>query len=330
MAVYNGEKYLRESIQSVLDQTFINFEFIIINDGSNDRSYNILEQFAQIDKRIRIVHQENKGLAQSLNVGIQMAKGEFIARMDADDICLPNRLESQSRILLDNRNIGVCHSFFGLIDSEGKPIPFRKRTGFRFSSLQTRWTLLWRNCICHPTVMIRHDILKKYDLFYDASVICQDYELWCRLIEVTEFFTIQEPLLLLRKHTGSVSSKYDEKYLSKFASVISGNLTKYINIHLDLKDLRIITLISGQMYLRGKNITCRIDAKMVLRILEAVTSRFIELHALKKGSEIKIQHAAAQQLIRWAQQSWFHNKWAAIRFLVAGLSRYFCMFGVKQ
>lgn len=315
MAVYNGDKYLSESIQSVLDQTYSNFEFIIINDGSFDKTGEILERFAKLDKRIRIIEQENKGLAQSLNAGIQRAKGEFIARMDDDDICYPNRLEVQSRILLNNSNIGVCHSLFGLIDSEGKAIVFRKHTGFRFSSLQTQWTLLWRNCICHPSVMIRHDILKKHNFLYDVTVICQDYELWCRLIDVTDFFVIQEPLLLLRKHSDSVSSRYNEKYLAEFSGVISKNLDRYIDFKLDDKALRIITLISGQMYLRGKKNTDQMEADIVLPIFEKVTSKFIQLHSINARSERKIHHAAAQQLIRWAQQAWFHNKRAAFRFL---------------
>ena len=171
MAVYNGEKYLRESIKSILKQTCTDFEFVIINDGSYDRTGEILDEFAKVDKRIKVIQQENKGLAQSLNNGIQMARGEFIARMDADDIALPNRLEAQSRAMLKNKRIGLCHSLFGLINDEGHRHALRKQVGFRFSSLQTRWTLIWRNCICHPSVMMRHSVLTKNNLFYDASVI---------------------------------------------------------------------------------------------------------------------------------------------------------------
>jgi len=329
MAVYNEEKYLRESVQSILGQTFPNFEFIIINDGSTDRSAEIIDRFAKTDKRIRIVHQDNKGLASSLNVGLQMVRGRFIARMDADDISLPKRLEVQSNVMMNDTRIGVCHSLFCLIDSEGEAIPFRKRAGSRFSSLQTRWTLIWRNCISHPTVMIRRELLKKYNLSYNAYAICQDYELWCRLIDLTEFYSIPQSLLLLRKHSESTSSNYDENYLSKFSGVISKNLNKYVNITLDQGELRKIALLSGQMYLRGKNITCRIEAKFFILLVDAVTSNFIELHAIEKSSENKIHRVVALQFIRWAQQAWFHNKGATIRFLVAALSRYFRVLGIE-
>jgi len=326
MAVYNGEKYLRESVQSILSQTYPHFEFIIINDGSFDRSAEILDHFAQADKRIIIVHQENKGLSPSLNVGLQMARGKFIARMDADDVSLPKRLEIQSRVLLNDTSVGVCHSLVGMIDSEGRAIPFRKRVGFRLSPMQTRWTLIWRNCIIHPTVMIRRKLLKKYNLSYNVSAIgCEDYELWCRLIELTDFVAIRQPLVLLRRHSESVTSNYGEKHLFVFAAVIAENLRKYIDASLNQKEVRKIALISGEMYLRGKNITCRLDAKFVLRLVDAVTSRFIELHDIEKDSRRKIQHAAARQFVRWAQQSCFHNKGAAFRFLLTALSRCFCL-----
>lgn len=213
MAIYNGEKYLPASIKSILDQTYTNYEFIIINDGSFDRTGQILSEYEKKDKRIKIVSQANNGLAYSLNVGIQMARGEFIARMDADDIARPNRLEEQCSVMLARKRIGLCHSLFGLIGEEGKAVPFRRRYGFRFSALQTRWTIIWRNCICHPSVMMRRKVLEDNNLLYDPEVICQDYDLWCRLIEVTDFHTVLKPLILLRKHAGSVSANYNERYL---------------------------------------------------------------------------------------------------------------------
>ncbi len=323
MAVFNGERYLRESIDSILKQTCPDFEIIIINDGSTDQTPNILDGYSRADNRVKVIQQKNKGLAESLNIGIQMARGKFIARMDADDIALPNRLEKQCGVLLNDRRIGLCHSLFGLIDADGQPIFLRQRAGFRFSSLQTRWTLIWRNCICHPSVMMRRSLLVKHNLFYDGSVVCQDYDLWCRLIEKTDFQAILEPLLLLRKHSDSVSANYDENYLAQFSGVILQNLKKYVDTALDQSELRAITLISGQMYIRGRAIRCQIDERMILRLLDAVTSRFVELHHLNKKAKAGIQIAAARQLFRWAQQSRYHNQRSALKFTLAGLSRLF-------
>ncbi|MCP3924060.1 MAG: glycosyltransferase [Desulfobacterales bacterium] len=329
MAVYNGEKYLKESIKSILNQTYKKFEFIIVNDGSTDKSKAILEKFAENDKRIKIVHQENMGLAYSLNIGIKLAKGEFIARMDDDDISHPYRLETQCKVLIDNSNIGVCHSYFSLINSNGKKIPFRKNTGFNFSSLQTKWTLLWRNCICHPSVMIRHNILKEFNILYDDKVICQDYELWCRLIDRTDFFIIKKSLLSLRKHYNNVSSNYDEKYLSKFSDIISRNLGKYIETPLDYFELRAITLISGQMYLRGKDITGTIDANKILQLISLVFSEYIKKNSCNKKNILELHNAVAHQLIRWCQQSWYNNKKASIKFLKAAFYHYLSMLVYK-
>ena len=321
MAVHNAEKYLEKSINSILNQTFGDFEFVIINDGSFDRSVEILDHFGRIDGRVRVVHQENKGLAPSLNVGLQMAKGKFIARMDADDISFPRRLEIQSGVLLNDTNVGVCHSLVGMIDFAGRAIPFKKRAGFRFSSWQTRWTLIWRNCIYHPTVMVRRDLLKRYDLNYNLYAIgCEDYEFWCRLAEVTNFVTIRQPLLLYRRHSKSVTYNFGEEHIVNFASIINNNLNKYIDVAINEHQSRILALISGQTYLRGSLISCEIDANFLCYLVDAVTSKFVELHDIDKFSAKKIQHAAAQQFIRWAQQAWSHNKRAVNKFLLTALS----------
>jgi len=108
MSVYNAQKYLDEAIESILNQTYSNFEFIIINDGSTDKSLEIIENYAKKDSRIIVINRENKGLIYSLNEGIRKANGKYIARMDADDISLPQRLEKQVEFMEKNKNIGIC------------------------------------------------------------------------------------------------------------------------------------------------------------------------------------------------------------------------------
>ena len=116
MSVYNAEKYIEEAIQSVLNQTYNNFEFIIINDGSEDNSLEMLKNFLA-DDRIILIDRENKGLVSSLNEGILKSKGNFIARMDADDICLPNRFEEQLNFMKKNSDVGVCGSWIELLET---------------------------------------------------------------------------------------------------------------------------------------------------------------------------------------------------------------------
>ena len=118
MPVYNGEKYLKDAIDSILNQTHTDFEFIIVNDGSTDNTANIIDSY--VDSRIIHVRQENRGLPKALNVGASISKGEYIARMDADDISLPNRLKSQYLFFKSNSDISVLAGSFSYIDEKGK------------------------------------------------------------------------------------------------------------------------------------------------------------------------------------------------------------------
>jgi len=119
MSVYNGEKYLREAIDSILNQTFTDFEFLIVNDGSTDRTAEILRSYD--DPRIIIINNEkNIGLTKSLNIGLRMAKGEYIARMDADDVSMPERLQKQIELLNQKKNTGLVGTYYTIINEKGK------------------------------------------------------------------------------------------------------------------------------------------------------------------------------------------------------------------
>src|SRR3989337_2996755 len=118
MSVYNGERHLRESVDSILNQTFQDFEFIIINDGSKDQSKYILESYK--DERIKLIHNKNMGLTKSLNIGISIAKGKYIARQDADDISEPERLKTQYDFMEANPGLGLIGSQFEVIKENGE------------------------------------------------------------------------------------------------------------------------------------------------------------------------------------------------------------------
>ena len=121
MPVYNQQQFLDESIQSILNQSFADFEFIIINDGSDDKSANIINQYGKLDKRIIIINNsENLGISGALNIGIKNTKGKYIARMDADDISLRNRLQEQKFFLDNNLEIGACGTYVEILSQNGK------------------------------------------------------------------------------------------------------------------------------------------------------------------------------------------------------------------
>lgn len=200
MPAYNGEQYLQEAIQSILDQTEKNFEFVIINDGSTDNTWKMLKNNS--DTRIRLFQNEkNIGLAGSLNKGLALARGMYITRMDADDIALPKRFEKQIAYLECHPEVGVLGSQMMITDAKGKV------TG-TYRVPQTHGAILWRlffgNPMAHPTVMFRRTVLREnegYDTTLGAS---QDKELWARLIHRTQFANLNENLLKYRKHQHSV------------------------------------------------------------------------------------------------------------------------------
>ncbi|MBN1894431.1 glycosyltransferase, partial [bacterium] len=155
MPVHNGEKYLHGAVHSILNQSFSNFEFIIVDDGSTDHSSRIIHSFD--DRRIRLISNGKKlGLTASLNKAMVCAKGKFIARMDSDDVSMPERLECQKNFMMQHPEIGVLGTGYQLIDPDGVP-GMKKR--FPSSSAVIKWRLCFENPIIHSTVMMRRDAL---------------------------------------------------------------------------------------------------------------------------------------------------------------------------
>jgi len=176
MSVYNGEKYLDEAIESILNQTYKDFEFIIINDGSIDKSLEIIEKYKQQDERIVLISRENKGLIASLNEGIEKARGKYIARMDADDISLPKRFEKQIELLEEN-NIDICGCHFFIVDSKGK---YKAAKVVSTDVIFNKIILVRSVPFAHGSVMFRKDFIIKNSLEYGQTnyIHAEDYALW--------------------------------------------------------------------------------------------------------------------------------------------------------
>lgn len=200
MSVYNTkEEWLRESIESILSQTFSDFEFIIINDGSSNNVEEIILSYK--DERIKYIKQENQGLAKSLNYGLKIAQGEYIARMDSDDISLPDRFKKQIDFLDKNKDISVLGTWFEF---------FPKKYVLKHPEKICYLNLLTCCCIGHPTVMFRRSDFEKYNLRYDSEYKCEDYELWSRAIRYLKFANIQEVLLKYRWHENNLSKPTED------------------------------------------------------------------------------------------------------------------------
>ena len=200
MPVFNCELYVASAIESILNQSFKDFEFIIIDDFSTDKSLKKINYYK--DKRIKVLKKtRNSGISDSLNLGLKNAKGKYIIRMDADDVSLYNRIEKQVEFLDKNLDYVLCGSNFRILDTNVSRVLPESSDAIKVSFL--------RSCaICHPTVAFRKEILDNSNLFYDNDMEpAEDYNLWTKLIQKSKFYNIQEELLLYRIHKNQITKK---------------------------------------------------------------------------------------------------------------------------
>lgn len=197
MSVFNGERFLKESIGSILNQTFKDFEFIIINDGSTDSTPLILDEYEKKDKRVKVICQENRGLTKSLNTGLKLAKGKYIARMDADDISDSKRLETQARFLDSHPSIGVVGIVSHVMDEDGN---IKRKIDHPISHGKIMEKILGDNKMTHSSLMLRKNLLETYGYYNEKFIFAQDYELLLRLSTVTKLVNLPEPSHLWREN----------------------------------------------------------------------------------------------------------------------------------
>lgn len=168
MPAYNAEKYITEAIESILNQTYKNFEFIIIDDCSTDKTWKIIQKYQKKDQRIIIFrNKENLNLGKTLNLGINNAKGKYIARMDADDISLPYRLEMQVKFLEDNPRVGIVGSNLIIIDKNNYPIATRR---YPLKDKDIRNKIFLYNPFAHPVIMYRKNVVQKAGLYHQKNI----------------------------------------------------------------------------------------------------------------------------------------------------------------
>jgi glycosyltransferase involved in cell wall biosynthesis len=204
MSVYNSEAYLEEAIESVLAQTFGDFEFLIIDDGSTDASLSLLAPYARKDKRVQIVSRPNTGLIRALNELVEMSRGKYVARMDPDDISLPTRFEKQVRYLDGHPECAIVGSRVMLMDPYSSPVC---ETGQKLTHEEIEQELLHKSgwAMVHPSVMMRRDAVLKVGMYREQWKHCEDHDLFLRLAEVGKLANLPEVLLWYRRHYGSIN-----------------------------------------------------------------------------------------------------------------------------
>jgi len=237
---YNAEQYVDEAIESVLAQSYRDFELLLINDASTDATGDIMDRHAR-DARVRVVHHvTNQQRPRTRSEGVALARGEYIALLDADDRCDPERLARQCEFLNTNPDIDIVGSWWRRIDGEGRALAPKNNRRYLTPAAIEAW-LLFRCVIHNPTVMARACVLK--DFVYDPGFpIAEDYDVWSRMLGRHRFAVMLEPLTTYREHAGQVSTAEAERSLYYRQRVQARQLSA-LGIEFDERDLRYHSLL---------------------------------------------------------------------------------------
>lgn len=244
MPVYNGEKYLREAIESITSQVFKDFEFLIIDDGSTDKSKDVIKQYK--DKRIVFIENKiNLGLVATLNKGLMIAKGQYIARMDQDDISLPERFKDQVAFMDKHPDVGVCGTWIKFFGDAENIIEYPTNNDTIKSHL------FFYNALAHPTVIIRSNFFKKYNLKYKKNA-AEDYDLWQRCSFLFRIHNIPKVLLMYRISSKSYTQTYKSKMGETLNEIYSQKLLELKMRHVDDDILEIHKKIGNKIPLENE------------------------------------------------------------------------------
>ncbi|MGC9469401.1 MAG: glycosyltransferase [Anaerolineae bacterium] len=230
MPVYDAEPFLREAIESILRQTFIGFEFVIIDDCSTDSSAEIVKSFS--DPRIHYFRNaQNIGLTRSLNRGLVLSQSPYVARMDADDVSMPQRLSRQIDFLDSNPEVGVVGSAVQIIDEEGNLCRVKRLPK---SHEVLTWCLCLFSPIAHPTVMMRRNALEQVGGYRADLLTAQDYDLWWRISKVTRLANLPDVLLYLREQKASVRHRHLDEHRKARAEIAQRVISEFLQKDISL------------------------------------------------------------------------------------------------
>ena len=281
MSVYNGERYLKEAIDSILAQTFTDFEFLIIDDSSIDKTSDILRNYK--DFRIKIfTNEKNVGLTKSLNIGLGLARGEYIARIDADDIAYPERLEVQYHYLENHPEVGIVGSWTELIDEFGSTIDFWR---CQYCPEDIYYILNFRNCLTHSSVMINRQLLVDAGGYSEDIEKAQDFELWNRLSKITQIHQLPMILVKWRKIDNNIDKRIQQNKTKK--CVIRNGLKMILSEEIDD---HLVDFFIDNFDTNPQNNRCINDIHKTVSYIKKINSKIIDTApiGLNKGKIKKI------------------------------------------
>lgn len=291
MSVYNEERYLRHALDSILGQTFRDFEVIIFDDASTDRTPEILDEYAARDSRIRVIrNSENEGATINANKGLKLARGEYIARMDGDDVSLPERFDHQLNFLDSHLDHVVSGTSFHVIDDNGRVL----RTDIEATeSWEVEWISLFRPPFTQSSVMFRATLVHDHALFYDEAYrTSQDFDMWARMLNYGKGVSLPEPLILYRVHPNAVSVKRRDEQRSNGREIAIKHLYRRFPdlIALDIPVRHPYDLMNEQGPAEGRNLAEIVSA------MTAIERRFLQDHTLSKLQKRRMRGLAARWL----------------------------------
>ncbi len=226
MSVHNGRRYIERAVRSLDRQTFNTFDVVIIDDGSTDGTRCVLEQLARTRPNLRVYSREPRGLTQSLNEGIALCDGAYIARMDADDVAHKRRFEAQVEFLESHPDYGCVGTGVTLIDSAGRRL-FDRVLPVDHDAICEAHLMGYGGMIVHPTAMIRRDVMQAVNGYDNTFRYAQDYDLWCRIAASGfKLYNIPRSLLFYRIHHGGISHKYKDEQKACIDRVVKRELSR--------------------------------------------------------------------------------------------------------
>jgi len=300
--VYNDQRFLRLAVNSIVGQTYKNLEILIVNDCSTDQTNQIISELKKRDERVKEISiDENRGIANALNCGFNHSKGEFIARMDSDDVALPNRIEVQLNQMLHNPKLDILGSAIFIIDSENKIIGKRS---YPRSDRDIRSSLYYQCPFAHPSVVFRKRILKEPFIYSTEYLFAEDYELWLRLSSKGYIFENQvEPLICYRLRE---SSGKREKYVeTQGKNTLSALMTHAPNENkkfpkfksFQVSSIQIVEAVNGLLIEVRKRRYLKAVTKLIFNLIKS-PSRYTRALLVRYESRLKKASERENRLVK--------------------------------
>lgn len=296
MGVYNGEQFLRPAVESILNQTFADFEFIIVEDGSTDRTWDILREYAAHDRRIVLLRNEtNIGHTHSVNTALHLARGEYIARQDADDISLPERLSRQVHYLDTNHHIGILGTFIRSIDEMDAEVCIER---LPTTPKCIKWSLFFGNCFAHPSMMMKRTVLEAVGHYAPDKDPAEDYDLWSRIS--FKFNTANLPEILVHKRVSRSSLSFQRFQIQEqhAVAVMHRAISSYLN-----QDIPIHTIANVRRIVRNTASEDRKAVFAVATLLRRLHQTYLQREDLSAAEATWISLDAANRLFYLAGQN---------------------------